>query len=402
MIPFEARSITARLARAFAFAALMCAAGTSARAQASIALAKTVYVGQDGGASCAGAGELARADLGIGITFCFRIENTGNQALTGVTLNDPDLPFSSAIGNLAVGQVATRFFETTVTTNLLNSASVTGFDQGAPVLDSDTARVDALAACPSTCYLVSDVGNNAGPDNLYLFDLNTAATTFLGAIRPIPASGIDANCLEALTFAPPQFGVQFPLLYSVDDANNCGNVANAGFLGVIDYVNATNSVVPWIPLPNPIGIGRGARGNRNLSDVDAMSFDASLAGNNILYAAVRISDNGIPADGNEEDLLIQIDHTTGRVIQDAFGPGVDYLVLQAVTNSLGQVLADVDDFAFDNKSGQLWAIANASGLTDELVSFDKTTGLVVLNQGVPVAFPCSPPMAWTDSRTWKA
>jgi uncharacterized repeat protein (TIGR01451 family) len=364
----------------------------TAFAQASIQVAKTVYLGTDGGASCPGS-ELARGDIGLPITFCFSIQNTGAEALSAVTVDDPTLGYNEAIGALAPGQIVTRFFESTIGGDATNVVTVTASAQSGPVQDTDTARVDALAACPSFCYLASDVGNNGGPDRLYVVDVSDASSSFVGSIIPNPPVGLDANCIEAITFGAPEFGVPFPLLYSIDAGPNCGNgpigstnLANQGFLGIIDYPNATNDVVEWIPFPNPVGVGRGVFGLIPINDVDAMTFDFSFAGNGVLYAAVR-QDNDPIRPGDENDLLVQVDHLTGQLIPDAFGVGIDYIPFEIVTNDLGEVLGDIDGMAFDPLSGQLWAIANASGTRDELVAFDKFTGRVLINNGIPQRFP---------------
>ena len=56
-----------------------------------IAIEKTVYLGHDGGASCASAGESVTWTNGTDVTWCFRIYNTGQVELHNVRLIDPQL-----------------------------------------------------------------------------------------------------------------------------------------------------------------------------------------------------------------------------------------------------------------------------------------------------------------------
>lgn len=56
-----------------------------------IQLEKTVYEGHDAGAGCGTAGESVTVREGDDLTWCFRVTNTGETALSAVTFSDPDL-----------------------------------------------------------------------------------------------------------------------------------------------------------------------------------------------------------------------------------------------------------------------------------------------------------------------
>jgi len=97
-----------------------------------IELVKTVYQGHDGGASCPGT-DLQVNVSGTAVTYCFEVINTGDTVLNPVTLNDPDIPnFASlvvpgtAAGPLAPGDSAWFHVETSITADLVNTASASG------------------------------------------------------------------------------------------------------------------------------------------------------------------------------------------------------------------------------------------------------------------------------------
>ncbi len=122
-----------------------------------IALAKTVYAGQDGGASCPG-GELVNDVARTLVTYCFIVTNTGGTFLADLALSDPaldinqdDLTRLSGDLPLAPGATVVYFYQTTIRGDLPNEANVSGTpsdatgtplpDQPQPT-DKDTAAVD--------------------------------------------------------------------------------------------------------------------------------------------------------------------------------------------------------------------------------------------------------------------
>lgn len=106
-------------------------------------LQKTVYLGHDSGASCPGA-EWAEGTNGSPITYCFRIYNLGNAALTNVVLSDPGLTGFAPVnfGSLTTGDFVSTYCESTLLAERVNSATVTAYTViGDPVQDDDTASV---------------------------------------------------------------------------------------------------------------------------------------------------------------------------------------------------------------------------------------------------------------------
>ena len=186
------------------------------------------------------------------------------------------------------------------------------------------------------CFLVADAGGGAGGnDRLTRVDRATGVETPIG-------QGTGTNNLEANAFLPGA-----DILYSTNQD------AGTGVFGTIDLTTGVFS---------PIGVhggGNGAQGPITFQDVDGLTFDPFTFE---LYGSVRR-----PAAG-QSDLLFRIDPVTGDGIDNAFGPGVDYVEIPIV---LGRT--DIDEIAIDAYDGQMYAIANNGG-SDLLLRIDKTTG----------------------------
>ncbi|MCB0075577.1 MAG: hypothetical protein KDE20_29185, partial [Caldilineaceae bacterium] len=98
-----------------------------------LTLAKTVYEGQNSGASCPGS-ELITVNVGTAITYCFVVTNTGDTYLDTIVISDttlgiPPAAVVEAAGNtfpLAPNGTATFYYETTATASLVNTADATG------------------------------------------------------------------------------------------------------------------------------------------------------------------------------------------------------------------------------------------------------------------------------------
>jgi probable HAF family extracellular repeat protein len=164
----------------------------------SLSLQKTVYLGHDGGTSCPG-GELVTGTNGAPITYCFRISNDGDAALTNVVLNDASLSGFSVtnLGPLATGETWTAHFETTIVGDLHNVAAASGYGpDGGLVADEDTADVaefipsidiqktvyrghDGGASCPGGDFLQATNGTPV----TYCFDVENTGTTNLTAVE---------------------------------------------------------------------------------------------------------------------------------------------------------------------------------------------------------------------------
>jgi hypothetical protein len=186
------------------------------------------------------------------------------------------------------------------------------------------------------CYAVADSGGGPPGDDLMVqINIDTGLETVVGSPGTFN--------IEAITF-----DLSAQIMYAADGDR----------LGILDLETAA-----FTPLPEPFGIGRGERGDVLIDDVDGLSFDWITG---ILYGTHRSDDRTMI-----NDLLIQIDLETGRLIQDAFGEGVDYLIIRAgeVTNRW-----HIDDIAFDPETNEMYAINNYRGRNDLLVTIDPETG----------------------------
>ena len=133
--------------------------------------------------------------------------------------------------------------------------------------------------------------------------------------------------------------------------------ANANQLGVLNW-NTGN----FTARASVFGTGGGEEGEVTFSDVDGLAFDP-LSG--ILYGTHRWGD------GSPEDLLIQINPATGAHVPNAFGSGIDYVVIDTF-DEVG--LYDVDDIAISPIDGQMYGVINSSGGNDRIARINKYTG----------------------------
>lgn len=186
----------------------------------------------------------------------------------------------------------------------------------------------ADSAEEAVCYAAAD-----GPNHL-VSSFRTG-----GGFDDIGAFGVGG--IEAIAF-----NLDNSVLYGTD----------GGTLGSINIVTGAFAAI------GAAGSGDGALGNITMSSLDGLAFDPT---NGFVYGAEREAG---------DDLLVQLDPVTGALVQDAFGPGVDYVVILAspITG-----FDDIDDLTVDPTDGQMYGISNDGGVGDHLVKIDKTDGSVI-------------------------
>ncbi|MFY0643203.1 MAG: T9SS type A sorting domain-containing protein [Bacteroidia bacterium] len=114
-----------------------------------------------------------------------------------------------------------------------------------------------------------------------------------------------------------------------------------------------------------IGSGSGTIGGtptiHDFVDIDGMGFDPL---NDILYGTEA-------TESASNDLLIAIDRSTGTLIEDFFGAGIDYVEISGPN-----IKPAIDDISFNPITGELLAINNLAGTGDSTryISIDPTDG----------------------------
>lgn len=186
----------------------------------------------------------------------------------------------------------------------------------------------------STCYALADNGNNP---QLYKIDCITGAPTYIGAL------GISQD-VEAIELSPDVVH-----LYGIASQ---GGSSNPEF-GEIDKSNGA-----WAPI-GEIGTTNGPTVIRPF-EMDALTHDE--------YGTYwTISNEPI------ESVLLKIDVTTGSLIHDAFGAGIDYMTIQ------GAGAVNVEDMAYNVITKKFYIVANGSGTADsKLYELDVTNGMTTL------------------------
>jgi len=184
------------------------------------------------------------------------------------------------------------------------------------------------AADEAVCYAAAD-----GPNRL------VSSWRTGGGFVDIGAFGVGG--IEAIAF-----NLDDSILYGTD----------GGTLGSINTATGAFTAI------GAAGSGDGALGNITMTSLDGLAFDPVTG---ILFAAEREAG---------DDLLVQLDPATGALIPDAFGPGVDYVVILAspITG-----FPDIDDITVDPTDGQMYGISNDGGVGDHLIKIDKTDGSVI-------------------------
>jgi uncharacterized repeat protein (TIGR01451 family) len=311
--------------------------------------------------------DLTIANPGNTLTYTITVTNSGPSDSPGITLQDT-LPASlinvnwtcsitSGTGSCGAASGSGNNINTTLSLNnqavatYTVTASVSGSASGSvtntgtvvrnnditdpnPSNNTDDATTVINATPPpggTICYAVADSN-----DRLVRLDISSGVETNVGPL----GSAVD---VEAIAYWP---------------ISNTLYAADAGRLG---RINTTTGAYTNI---GPIGSGTGSAGTKTFGDVDGLAFNPYTGE---LYGAVRDGDGGAP-----QDLLIKINPTTGQRVANAFGAGVDYLVIQtAATTGFN----DVDDIAFDPETGFLYGIANqGDGSADRYVRINTTTG----------------------------
>lgn len=277
--------------------------------------------------------------------------------------NPGSLKFSaSASGDGGATSFASATTNSVLVTPLLTfSATVKNpIDPPGLQLVENTAIIDDAsdpAPQPPVCYIIADSKTGGVDDNDILVGWNQSSNSIFDI-----GTGTGTTHAEAATW-----NLDFTKLYTTDRDPTAA--AGSDRFGVID--TGTGLYTPISRLASVANPLEGSLGNFTVLDVDGMSFDP-LTGK--LYAIHRRED---ATNGNTLlDVLFQIDPVAGFHVEDAFGAGVDYLVLQ--TNLLPTPLYDVDDIAFHPSTGELYAIANDSttsvGDQDRLIKINKNSG----------------------------
>ena len=198
---------------------------------------------------------------------------------------------------------------------------------------------------PEYCHMVADRDNEGSMDAPLL--KYTFATDKYELINRLGAANVES------------------IVLSLDGSTLYG--ADNGVLGIIDTRSGrTNSFTPLDPSASDAGYGRGAQGLVRIWNIDGLAFDPT---DGTLYGTHRLGEG---SDG-QLDLLVKLNPATGRIIPNAFGSGVDYVVIDSA--SVGS--SDVDDIGIDT-SGNMVAVAGNSsgGGNDHLIGIDKRTGRV--------------------------
>ena len=198
--------------------------------------------------------------------------------------------------------------------------------------NSSTLEVKlGFQAVPVNCYAIGDGSN---PDKVMMVNRISGVQKDFGG-------DLGTRYIEAMAVSPGGKSI-----FAI----------NKEKLGKIDFKTGD-----FQALPDTMGIGHGAEGIHYFMDTDGLAFDPFTGK---LYAAERRS--------RTRDLLFQLDTLTGRIVKNAFGQGIDYVVMDGEG-----IQAEIDGLAISPVNGKMYGINNYSNVThyDLLVEIDKHTGV---------------------------
>lgn len=201
-----------------------------------------------------------------------------------------------------------------------------------------STQTDAQILTTWPCHAVSEDANTPN----YYFRYDPATNTWF----EVGGTGTQGfNAIEAIAYDPVN-----DILYAYNDYE----------FGYIDQATGTFISIN----PNFLINENGEYGIILLDDIDGLSYDPVR---NVLWATHRFGGLG--------DVLFQVDPATGTIIPDAFGTGIDYVVVDPIIDPVtGLTNNDVDDIAYNPYTGVLYAIQNETGTGGALTTIDLTTG----------------------------
>ncbi|MBT8206632.1 MAG: putative Ig domain-containing protein, partial [Acidimicrobiia bacterium] len=188
-------------------------------------------------------------------------------------------------------------------------------------------------AAASVCSTVGHIG--AGNDQLTVVD----------TLDPSPATNETIQgTIGTLSIFGTTSALATKTLYGIEDDQ----------LGTIDLETAA-----FTPATSTTGSGNGDLGVQPLNNAYDITF---TTGGTMLGVSIRAGD----------DLLFEIDPTTGAAVPNAFGVGQDYEVVDTTTGFPGGT--DLKEIAVDPVSSKIYGIAREPDGTSHLVTVDLIYG----------------------------
>jgi len=226
-------------------------------------------------------------------------------------------------------------------------------------------------ATAMVCYGVADNDGKAGSADVMVKLYSNGMTETVGDFT-------GTNHLEAITFDPK--GETLYAFNSGDPVDTCGTVdaTDFGKFGTLDLKTGQ-----FEPKAGVLGAANGALGPIVINDVDGLTFDYAQEG--VVYGTHRR--HGTAPNQCSEldyDLLVQINPHDGTLVKDAFGAGVDYVV---ITVPGYPDLDNVDDIASDPKDGTLYIVANTGdGIKSALAKLPRGAGDAPIGEAIFIGY----------------
>ena len=192
---------------------------------------------------------------------------------------------------------------------------------------------------------------------LFIYCFNTSAQSLENSCYTIPFTSnvlIKVSKTDGSETVIGGLGVKRVQALAISPFADTIFAARSGELGVL-----TPSATRYKKLPLPFGTGDGVLGSLEFVEVEGLSFDLC---DNTMFASVKIEEPS-------KDVLIKVNPKTGAHIPDAFGPGVDYVVIDGPG-----VFSIVEDIAVSPITFEMYGLAREEDGNDVLIKINKEDG----------------------------
>jgi len=317
--------------------------------------------------------------VGEEITYAFRVENTGNVTLTGVTLEDLDVDevTGGPIAELAPGQVDHTTFSATYEITqadldrgyFKNTATVTGYDpDGSLVTDEDAETVDALQNADIALTKTADPQEYSyvGQEITYSFEVkNTGNVTLTDVVVEDPLFGQSFGPITLDSGEQESFTYTYAITQADIDAGQVENTATAtGYDPNNEQVTDEDEETITADQSPAISLDKEA------TDLSGLATPYPQVGNEIVYTfTVENTGNVTLTDVEVTDSKLDLTHGVGTL---APGASSTFTATYAITQ------ADID-------AGEVYNLATATGYYNGTPVEDEDDETVPLEQQALIA-----------------
>jgi uncharacterized repeat protein (TIGR01451 family) len=355
---------------------------------ASIKVDNTVYKGVDGGKSCNTATEFVKDLYGNGVTYCFKVTNTGATSLKSVILSNEMLVYSEVLSSpLKPAESKLFTFPSIIDSNLeniINATAIPVMPDGRDLLDMD----EVSASDPSSVGLLPHAPK-----------INITNTVYLGG------SDNGAQCASAAKTVQDKYGAKVTYCFTVKNTGDTylkdvilsDKAIELGETKIGDLAPGASTTYPVVGtitgnLTNEAGCNIPGVDDVKASDTSSVKQVANQPSIDIENTVYLGNDGGAACADSKLEYVTGYPYTNVTYCLQIKNTGDSYLINVAVVDT---------ELKVDNKSitrlapGETKMIPVSNSILGNLTNTAKVTAVPALQDGTPI--PNIPPV--TDSDT---